>query len=69
MTDVEMRFDFKQDCIKYIMQEVNKYYPIDEKKTITLNNLLWKKDYEELYRLANAVDRFGLDIIMMVVHD
>ena len=64
-----MRFDFKHDCIEYIMQEVNKYYPIDEKKTITLNNLLWKKDYEELYRLANAVDRFGLDIIMEVVHN
>ena len=63
-----MRFDFKQDCIKYIMQEINRYYPIDEKKTITLNNLLWKKDYEELYRLANAIDRFGLDIIMEVIH-
>ena len=64
-----MRFDFKQDCIEYIMQEINKYYPIDEKKNITLNNILWKKDYEELYRLANAIDRFGLDIIMEVVHD
>lgn len=70
MTDVEiMRFDFKHDCIEYIMQEINKYYPIDEKKSITLNNILWKKDYEELYRLANAIDRFGLDIILMVVHD
>ena len=64
-----MRFDFKQDCIEYIMQEINKYYPIDEKKNITLNNILWKKDYEELYRLANAIDRFGLDIIMEVVHN
>lgn len=64
-----MRFDFKQDCIEYIMQEINKYYPIDEKKNTTLNNILWKKDYEELYRLANAIDRFGLDIIMEVVHD
>ena len=64
-----MRFEFKQDCIEYIMQEINKYYPIDEKKNITLNNILWKKDYEELYRLANAIDRFGLDIIIMVVHD
>ena len=64
-----MRFEFKQDCIEYIMQEINKYYPIDEKKSITLNNILWKKDYEELYRLANAIDRFGLDIIMTVVHD
>ena len=64
-----MRLDFKHDCIEYIMQEINKYYPIDEKKNITLNNILWKKDYEELYRLANAIDRFGLDIIMTVVHD
>ena len=63
-----MRFDFKQDCIEYIMQEINKYYPIDEKKDINLKNILWKKDYEELYRLANAIDRFGLDIIMEVVH-
>ena len=63
-----MKFDFKQDCIEYIMQEINKYYPIDKKKTINLNNILWKKDYEELYRLANAIDRFGLDIIMEVVH-
>ena len=64
-----MRFDFKQDCIEYIMQEINKYYPIDEKKSTTLNNILWKKDYEELYRLANMIDRFGLDIIMEVVHN
>ena len=64
-----MRFDFKQDYIEYIMQEINKYYPIDEKKNIALNNILWKKDYEELYRLANAIDRFGLDIIMEVVHN
>ena len=64
-----MRFDFKQYCIEYIMQEINKYYPIDEKKTIILNNLLWKKDYEELYRLANMIDRFGLDIVMEVVHN
>ena len=63
-----MRFDFKHDCIEYIMQEINKYYPIDEKKNIALGNLLWKKDYEELYRLANAIDRFGLDIIMEVIH-
>ena len=63
-----MRFDFKHDCIEYIMQEINKYYPIDEKKKITLGNILWKKDYEEPYRLANAIDRFGLDIIMEVVH-
>ena len=59
-----MRFDFKHDCIEYIMQEINKYYNIDEKMNTTLNNILWKKDYEELYRLANAIDRFGLDIIM-----
>lgn len=64
-----MRFDFKHDCIEYIMQEINKYYNIDEKKNTTLNNILWKKDYEELYRLANAIDRFGLDIIMEVVHN
>ena len=63
-----MRFEFKQDCIEYIMQEINKDYLIDEKKNITLNNILWKKDYEELYRLANMIDRFGLDIIMEVVH-
>lgn len=63
-----MKFDLKQDCIKYIMQEINKHYLIDEKKTINLNNILWKKDYEELYRLANAIDRFGLDVIMEVVH-
>ena len=64
-----MRFDFKCDCIEYIMQEINKYYPIDENKNIILNDILWKKDYEELYRLANAIDRFGLDIIMEVVHN
>ena len=33
-----------------------------------IDDILWKKDYEELYRLANAIDRFGLDIIMEVVH-
>lgn len=64
-----MRFEFKHDCIEYIMQEFNKYYNIDEKKEVTISNILWKKDYEELYRLANMIDRFGLDIIMEVVHN
>lgn len=73
MTDAEIMkemggFERSQDCIEYIMQEINKYYPIDKKKEITLGNILWKKDYEELYRLANAIDRFGLDIIMEVIH-
>ena len=73
MTDAEIMkemggFERSHDCIEYIMQEINKYYPIDEKKEITLGNILCKKDYEELYRLANAIDRFGLDIIMEVVH-
>ena len=64
-----MSFDSKNDCINYIMEEIKKYSFIDEKKSNTLNNILWKKDYDELYRLANMIDRFGLDIIMTVVHD
>ena len=64
-----MMSDFKHDCIEYIMQEFTKYTYIDEKKYNTLYNILWKRDYEELYRLANAIDRFGLDIIMDYVHD
>lgn len=64
-----MRFEFKHDCINYIMEEIKKYSFIDEKKEVTISNILWKKDYDELYRLANMIDRFGLDIIMMVVHD
>lgn len=64
-----MRFEFKHDCINYIMEEIKKYSFIDEKKEVTISNILWKKDYDELYRLANMIDRFGLDIIMTVVHD
>ncbi len=64
-----MRFDFKNDCINFIMEEIKKYSFIDEKKELTISNILWKKDYEELYRLANMIDRFGLDIIMEVVHN
>jgi hypothetical protein len=51
------------------MEEIKKYSFIDEKKEVTISNILWKKDYDELYRLANMIDRFGLDIIMTVVHD
>ena len=64
-----MHFEFKNDCINYIMEEIKKYSFIDEKKEVTISNILWKKDYDELYRLANMIDRFGLDIIMTVVHD
>lgn len=64
-----MRFEFKHDCINYIMEEIKKYSFIDEKKEVTISNILWKKDYDELYRLANMIDRFGVDIIMTVVHD
>ena len=71
-----MRFDFKCDIIKYIKDEVIKLYRPEEnteklqEKLKRIDDILWKKDYEELYRLANAiVDRFGLDIIMEVVHN
>lgn len=70
-----MRFDFKCDIIKYIKDEVTKLYRPEESteklqdKLKRIDDILWKKDYEELYRLANAIDRFGLDIIMEVVHN
>ena len=69
-----MRFDFKCDIIKYIKDEVIKLYRPEEnteklqEKLKRIDDILWKKDYEELYRLANAIDRFGLDIIMEVVN-
>ena len=69
-----MSFDFKCDIIKYIKDEVIKLYRPEENteklqdKLKKIDDILWKKDYEELYRLANAIDRFGLDIIMEVVH-
>ena len=70
-----MRFDFKHDCIKYIKDEIIKLYRPEEnteklqEKLKKIDDILWKKDYDELYRLANAIDRFGLDIIMEVVHN
>ena len=70
-----MRFDFKCDIIKYIKDEVIKLYRPEEnteklqEKLKRIDDILWKKDYEELYRLANAIDRFGLDIILEVVHN
>lgn len=64
-----MRFDCKQDCINYIIEEIKKYNFIDEKKLIKISDILWKKDYDDLYRLANMIDRFGLDIIMEVTHN
>lgn len=70
-----MNFDFKCDIIKYIKDEVIKLYRPEEnteklqEKLKRIDDILWKKDYEELYRLANAIDRFGLDIIMEVVHE
>ena len=70
-----MRFEFKCDIINYIKDEVIKLYRPEEnteklqEKLKRIDDILWKKDYEELYRLANAIDRFGLDIIMEVVHN
>ena len=70
-----MRFDFKCDIINYIKDEVIKLYRPEEnteklqEKLKRIDDILWKKDYEELYRLANMIDRFGLDIIMEVVHE
>ena len=69
-----MRFEFKCDIINYIKDEVIKLYRPEEnteklqEKLKRIDDILWKKDYEELYRLANAIDRFGLDIILEVVH-
>lgn len=70
-----MNFDFKCDIIKYIKDEVIKLYRPEEnteklqEKLKRIDDILWKKDYEELYRLANMIDRFGLDIVMEVVHE
>jgi hypothetical protein len=70
-----MNSNFKCDIIKYIKDEVIKLYRPEKNteklqdKLKRIDDILWKKDYEELYRLANMIDRFGLDIVMEVVHE
>lgn len=57
--------------INFIIEEFDKYYGkhlINEKRE-GLEEMLWDSKYEELYRVANMIDRFGLDVLMMVVHD
>ena len=66
-----MRFESKKLIIEFIIEEFDKYYGkslMDEKRE-GLEKMLWNSNYEELYRIANMIDRFGLDVLMMVVHD
>ena len=54
-----MRFDSKKPIIEFIIEEFDKYYGkhlMDEKRE-GLEKMLWDSKYEELYRIANMIDR------------
>lgn len=54
-------------CINYIVNEFQKEYPTAS--TEVLENVLLKHSEDDLYRTANAIERFGLKVWMSVIHD
>ena len=57
----------KYKYINYIVTEFQKYHPTAS--TERLEQILLKSSEDDLYRLANAIDRFGLETLMIVKHD
>ena len=52
----------KYKYINYIVNEFQKQYPAA--LTEKLENVLLKASEDELYRVANAIDRFGIQVLL-----
>lgn len=57
----------KYKYINYIISEFQKEYPTVS--TERLEKELLKYSEDDLYRVANAIDRFGVRIWMSIKHD
>lgn len=55
----------KYKYINYIVSEFQKQYPTTP--TEKLESVLRKASDDELYRVANAIDRFGIESIVNLV--
>lgn len=63
-----MKIKTKSDLIIYIIEKYKEISTteVTSKKVETLHDILWKQDYDSIYRIANAIDRFGLDVLLEV---
>lgn len=52
----------KYKYINYIVGEFQKQYPTTP--TEKLDGVLRKASDDELYRVANAIDRFGIEVLL-----
>ena len=51
----------KNKCVNYIISELKKLYPNASTKRI--EDLLYKSSEDDVYRIANMIDRFGIEIL------
>lgn len=54
----------KYTLIKWLKEAfIQAFQPVTEEKLQSIEKLFGNQDYDDLYRLANMVDRFGWDTI------
>ena len=60
-------FETKYGLINWLKDDfIIAFYPTTDEKVENIKNILLSKDYDELYRLANMVQRFGWEAIFEV---
>lgn len=54
----------KHTLIKWLKDAyIQAFQPMTEEKLAKIEKLLLNRDYDDLYRLANMIDRFGCEAI------
>ena len=61
-------FETKYGLINWLKDDfIIAFHPTTDEKVENIKNILLSKDYDELYRLANMVQRFGWEAIFEVL--
>lgn len=61
--------DYRTELVEFLIQNIVAYYQIiEDDKIVKLRSELVSSDIDDLYRIANMVDRFGMECFDMMCH-
>ena len=59
----------RTELVEYLIQNIVSYHQIiEDDKIVKLRSKLVSSDIDDLYRIANMIDRFGMECFDMIGH-
>lgn len=66
---MQVKYIGRAELVEFMIQNIVAYYQIiEDNKIVTLRAKLISSDIDDLYRIANIVDRFGMECFDMMCH-